>query len=133
MSSSNQRFAVIDLGTNTFHLLITEALPAGGFSEVYRERKFTQLAEEGIETIGAAALQRGLKALQHFKQQLTAHQVEQVRAFGTAALRTASNGPDFIRQVAEEIGIDIQLISGTEEARLIHLGVLQAVEFTADR
>ncbi|MEN0003449.1 MAG: hypothetical protein AAF798_04875 [Bacteroidota bacterium] len=62
--------------------------------------------------------------------------VNQARFFGARNklyINAYLFGPDFIRQVAEEIGIDIQLISGTEEARLIHLGVLQAVEFTADR
>ncbi|MBK8702453.1 MAG: hypothetical protein IPN33_01770 [Saprospiraceae bacterium] len=55
-----------------------------------------------------------------------------VRASGTAALRTAANGPDFIRQVKEMTGIDVQLITGIEEARLIHLGVLQAIPPTPE-
>jgi exopolyphosphatase/guanosine-5'-triphosphate,3'-diphosphate pyrophosphatase len=121
------RYAVIDLGTNTFHLLIAEANGKGGFREIYRERRFIQLAENGIETIGPAPFQRGLDTLVDFAEHLTAHSVKAVHAFGTAALRTASNGPAFVQTVAEKAGITITLISGNEEARLIHLGVTQAI------
>lgn len=123
-----QRIAVIDLGTNTFHLLIVEPQSEGGFKELYRERKYIKLAEAGIETIGPAPFQRGLDALKAFRQKLDEHLVSRLRVFGTAALRTASNGADFIRQVESETGIQVQLISGDEEARLIHLGVALAVE-----
>ncbi len=130
----NQRYAVIDLGTNTFHLLIVEST-TDGFEELHRERIFIKLAENGIETIGAAPFQRGLEALRHFKQQLVQYQVadEQIKVFGTAALRTASNGSDFIRQVDKETGIRVQLISGSQEADLIHKGVIQAVPLSSEK
>jgi len=129
-----QRYAVIDLGTNTFHLLIVERT-SDGFEELYRERIFIKLAENGIETIGTAPFQRGLEALRHFKQQLVQHGVDaaQTKVFGTAALRTASNGRDFLDQVAEETGIQIQLISGSQEADLIHKGVVQAVPLSSEK
>lgn len=122
------RYAVIDLGTNTFHLLIAEEGPAGKIKEIFRERRFVKLAEEGIETIGAAPYRRGLETLQHFRRILAAHDVpaEMVRAFGTAALRTASNGRAFIREVRESTGIEIRLISGDREAELIYKGVVMA-------
>jgi len=129
-----KRYAVIDLGTNTFHLLIVERT-MDSFEELFRERIFIKLAENGIETIGAAPFQRGLEALRHFKQQLEKYAVEEenTKVFGTAALRTASNGGDFIRQVQAETGIRVQLISGSEEAELIHKGVIQAVPLTEDK
>ncbi|MCB9284835.1 MAG: phosphatase [Lewinellaceae bacterium] len=121
------KFAVIDLGTNTFHLLIVESGPDGGLVELDRERRFIKLAEEGIHRIGPAAWDRGIRALEDFTAVLRANDVEKVRAFGTAALRTAANGPDFVREIKARTGIEVSMIPGEEEARLIHLGVMQAV------
>lgn len=123
------RYGVIDLGTNTFHLLIVEINEHGEAIEVFRERIFVKLAEDGIGKIGKKAYLRGLQALSHFQKILLDHQVKNINAFGTAALRTASNGSEFIADAKSESGISIQLIPGSEEARLIHVGVTQAVEF----
>lgn len=118
------RYAVIDLGTNTFHLLIVEK--ADGripFREIHRERRFVKLAEEGIGTIGAAPFARALQTLIDYRKILDQYDITEFRACGTAALRTATNGPEFIRQAAERANIPIQLIDGDTEARLIQQGV----------
>ena len=127
------KYAVIDLGRNTFHLLIIDSSTNDLSNEIYRERIFVKLAEDGIGKIGKNAYQRGLQALQHFQKIITKHQVKKVNAFGTAALRTASNGKDFVQEVQSKIGLTIQLIPGSEEARLIHLGVTQAVEMDDEK
>jgi len=119
--------AVIDLGTNTFHLLIVQSDHRNQqFKEVYRERRFVKLAEEGIATIGQVPYDRGLESLKHFRQKMDQHGVKQYQATGTAALRTASNGQAFVEEAAT-LGIQIDLITGEEEARLITDGVLQAI------
>lgn len=128
-----KKYGVIDLGTNTFHLLIVAANGNGSFQELYRKQYFVKLAEEGIQTIGAAPFARGLQVMQLFKQILDEQAVTDLRAFGTAALRTASNGQAFIEKVKENTGIEVQLIDGNREAELIHKGVLQAVPFSAER
>lgn len=128
-----KRFGVIDLGTNTFHLLIAEPDERGGFRELYRERHFIKLAEEGIEKIGAGAFERGLQAMQNFKSKLIDYQVFKTQAIGTAALRTASNGMDFITQVQALTGIEVQLITGDREAELIHTGVMRAIPVVDER
>ncbi|MCC6462261.1 MAG: exopolyphosphatase [Saprospiraceae bacterium] len=127
--------AVIDLGTNTFHLLIVRRLPAGAWAPVLRERIFVKLAEEGIERIGPAAFARGLAALAGFRQHLDAAGVppEQVWAYGTAALRTAANAGDFFAAVLAQTGIRAEAISGEREAGLIYQGVRQAVPFSSER
>ena len=128
------RFAVIDLGTNTFHLLIADLDgERTTISEVYRERRFVKLASDGIDTIGPAPFQRGIEALKHYRQVLDQHAVDGLHAFGTAALRTASNGEVFVRTAELEAGIPIHLISGDEEARLITQGVLMALPPLTDR
>lgn len=123
-------FAVIDLGTNTFHLIIAQST-IGGYKILHRERVFVRLAEGGIQTIGEGALQRGLQALESFRKLLKSYEVQQVRAFGTAALRTASNAAQFTATIQSTLGIEIEIIDGLEEARLIHLGVREAVTLPA--
>ena len=125
------RLGVIDLGTNTFNLLIVDVFENGIFREVYRSRKFIHLAEEGIKTIGLAPYQRGIEALNHFALQLMHYQVRKFKVKGTAALRTASNGAAFLEEVKAKTNIQISTITGDEEARLIYLGVREAVPLTA--
>ncbi|NUQ25958.1 MAG: exopolyphosphatase [Saprospiraceae bacterium] len=129
---STNRMAVIDLGTNTFHILIAEPDGQGGYRHLYRYREFVRLAEDGIHEISPAAFGRALAAVHFMHEKLEEYEVGKIRASGTAALRTAANGPDFIRQVKEMTGIEVQLITGIEEARLIHLGVLQAIPPTLE-
>jgi exopolyphosphatase / guanosine-5'-triphosphate,3'-diphosphate pyrophosphatase len=125
--------AMIDLGTNIFHLRIAKVVPGGTFETLHRESRFVKLAEEGIERIGAAAFQRGLDCLRDYAAILQQHAVAQVRAIGTAALRTASNGTTFVAAVKTQIGLDITLIDGDQEAQYIHRGVEQAIQFGADK
>lgn len=128
------RLAVIDLGTNTFHLLIAEPHEEGHSTEVLRDRAFIKLAENGIQRIGEAPFARGLDTLRRFAGHIRNLQVSQVRALGTAALRTAENGAEFLQTVLAETGISIELIDGREEARLIYQGVSLALgNYAADR
>ncbi|NNE29674.1 MAG: phosphatase [Saprospiraceae bacterium] len=125
-NKTSSLLGIIDLGTNTFHLLIA-SYSGTDWEEVYRIRKFVELGEMGVETLGVAPLQRAMTALKEFSEILDAHTVTKVKAFGTAALRTASNGPDFVQKVAKELNIEVDLIDGQEEARLIFEGAMQAV------
>lgn len=129
------KYAVIDLGTNTFHLLIVERNGEGPWKTVLRERLFVKLAEAGIDWIGAAPYARGLEALTLFRQHLDDHQVpvEAVPAYGTAALRTARNAGQFFQEVLDRTGIRAEAIDGHREALLIFRGVRQAVPFPDNR
>ena len=120
------KLGVIDLGTNTFHLLIAEVTQQE-IKEIYRERIFVKLAEKGIHKIGDAAFQRATNAIATFKNILDRHDVGNVNAFGTEGLRRASNGQDFIQEIKSKYKLDITIISGDEEARLIHKGVMLAL------
>lgn len=127
MQQEEAPLAVIDLGTNTFHLLVCRTTTQGELEEVYRERCFVKLAESGIEKIGAAAYQRGQQALLAFREHLDRLGVQSYRALATAALRRAKNGAKFIEEARDDAGIDIQLITGEEEAYLIGKGVMAAL------
>ncbi|TAK41913.1 MAG: hypothetical protein EPO28_07980 [Saprospiraceae bacterium] len=121
------RLGVIDCGTNTFHLLIASPGEGKAFVTHFRERNYVRLGEEGLFRIGQEPIRRGVECLKHFKEELDRQGVTAIKAFGTEALRRASNSDEFIRTVEAETGLKIQLISGREEARLIRLGVMQAV------
>lgn len=118
------RVAVIDLGTNTFHLLIAET--AGKELEIlYKTNVPVKLGEGRINDniIIPAAFERGVKCLKDFSHTIAEYQVEQIRATATSAVRSAENGQDFVNAVKERAGITIETISGDEEAELIYQGV----------
>lgn len=127
------RLAVLDLGTNTFHLLIVETDDERHFSVLYKEKRFVKLAEGGIERIGEGAMQRATSTLLAYRRLLDQYQVKRVKVIGTAALRTASNGPTLMQWAATETQLDIEIISGEREAALIQKGVFQSLVDPQDR
>lgn len=118
-----KKIAIIDLGTNGFRLYIAEVPSVGHFSIIHRESNDLKIASEGFDRIGDAPFQRGLAAMHQFSKQLERFNVEKVAAFGTAALRLAANGREFIETVERETSIQIDLISGEREAELIYKGM----------
>lgn len=125
-----QNYAVIDLGTNTFHLLIVQRQADGTISNLYRESRFVKLGENGVKTIGKAPYNRGINTLIDYKKILDQYEIEGIRACGTAALRTASNGAAFVQEVKEKINLEVTLIDGSKEAHFIYKGIRQAVPLT---
>ncbi|WP_431292326.1 exopolyphosphatase [Pedobacter sp. P26] len=118
------RVAIIDLGTNTFHLLIAEK--AGKELEIlYKTNVPVKLGEGRINDniIIPAAFERGINCLKDFSEIIADYQVDKIRATATSAIRSSENGKDFIDVVKERTGISIETISGDEEAELIYQGV----------
>ena len=116
--------AVMDLGTNTFHLLIAEG-NASNPNILFQTTNPVKLGEGGINKglIVPAAYERGVKAMQEFSQEIAKHNVNEVKAIATSALRSANNGQAFIDDVKNKTGIQIETINGDEEARYIYNGV----------
>jgi exopolyphosphatase/guanosine-5'-triphosphate,3'-diphosphate pyrophosphatase len=123
------RVAVIDLGTNTFNLIIAEA-EGQQIRTLYNEKISVKLGKGGIgrNIILPDAFDRGLTALNAHNQVISNFHAEKVIALGTSALRTAENADDFIRTVKEKLNINVEIISGIREASLIYHGVLQTLE-----
>jgi len=124
------RKAVIDLGTNTFNLLIAE-VSEYSFEMIHSEKEGVALGMGGINEgfITQDAIERGLKALTHFKEVSESYHVQEIRGIGTSALRDAANSSDFLQQVDEILGIHIEIISGEKEAELIYKGVKWSYDF----
>ena len=123
------RVAVIDLGTNTFNLLIAET-EGKKIKTLHNEKISVKLGKGGIgdNVILPDAIERGLTALTAHNQAICHFQPEKVIALGTSALRTSKNSSEFIKLVKERLGINIEIISGNREAELIYLGVLQTLD-----
>jgi exopolyphosphatase / guanosine-5'-triphosphate,3'-diphosphate pyrophosphatase len=137
----NNRLGIIDLGTNTFHLLIVE-LPGGDWQNsspasvlprtLFHESRAAKIGEGGINQrlITAAATERAFAVLRYFREQLLAYNVasEHTFAFGTSAIRNAENGGEFCQAVQEHTGIAIRVIDGRQEADYIYQGVRAALD-----
>lgn len=118
------RVAIIDLGTNTFNLLIAE-ITDSGFQLIAKEKQAVKLGKSGLKEgqIMPDAFIRGVKAMVHYKQVIDHHQVTEIKAIATSAMRDSSNSGEFQREVLKSTGIQIDIISGQEEASLIQKGV----------
>jgi len=123
-SNNNNKVAVIDAGTNTFHLLISTAGSPLADPDQIRLRKYVKLGEESPTHIGDMAFERGVRAMAEFAGIAKSERVKKIAAVGTAMLRNANNSGEFIRAVKKETGIEIEVISGQTEAELIFKGAL---------
>ena len=127
-----RRVAAIDIGTNSTHLLVAAVdTTLRTFNIIQAEKSTTRLGERDPDSgeLTAAAMQRGHETLRRFRDLAISHDVEQIVTAATSAVREAPNGRDFLQQIKEGLGIDVDLVSGSEEARLIYLGVLSGMSF----
>ncbi|WP_223653582.1 phosphatase [Hymenobacter psoromatis] len=128
-----RRLALIDMGTNTFHLLIVEDRPGQQPHVLLRTKVGVRLGEGGISQgeIAPAPYDRALQTLRGFKEEIELHQATEVRATATSAMRVARNGPDLVRDILKLTGIQVEVIGGEREAELIAKGIRQAVPLGA--
>lgn len=122
--------AIIDLGTNTFHLVIINPQADNPYQPIKRQREFVKLGEGGGTSIIPAAFERGITTLQSFAQVIEQYNIapSRVYAIATEGLRKADNSAAFIHTVQQQCGINIRCISGNDEALFIYYGIRQAVQ-----
>ena len=127
--SDKKNIAAIDVGTNSFHLIVVEySSSTGQFRTLAREKHLVRLGSGSTDMkyLSETAMSRGIQALRFFKKIAEAFNAP-VRAIATSAVREALNQDEFIRRAKTEAGIKIEVASGVEEARMIYLGVVQAL------
>lgn len=131
----NRRLALIDMGTNTFHLLIVEIDAAGEPVTLVKRKESVKLGQDGISrgSLAPDAADRALQTLADFKIEIDNHQVSEVKAVATSAVRNASNGTKLVQAIRQQIGIEVDVISGEREAELIYYGVKSALEIGRER
>ncbi len=123
------RKAVIDLGTNTCNLLIAE-VNNSLYNILYQGREWVRLGDSSINhnTISNEAFDRTIKAFKNHSRIIRDYNVHEIRILATSAVRTAENQELFLHEIKEETGFTIEIITGEQEAGLIHKGVLLAFE-----
>jgi exopolyphosphatase/guanosine-5'-triphosphate,3'-diphosphate pyrophosphatase len=124
MAQNTDSYAALDLGSNSFHLLIA-SFQDDKLRIIDRHKDMVRLAaglsEDGV--LAEDAQQRALESLAKVANRLRGVPRSQVRIVGTNTLRAASNAGDFMQRAEAILGLPINIISGTEEARLVYLGV----------
>ncbi len=123
------RHAIIDLGTNTFHLLVIEKSESS-YQILHTEKKVVMIGENGItnSSINASALSRALEAAKSFKCISEEYNVSSFHVTATSAVREANNGYLFTKEIQKATGFDIKVITGDKEAELIYYGVRSALK-----
>lgn len=127
------RSAIIDLGTNTFNLLVAQPDADGRLNIIHAEERAVFLGRGSIGKgeLAPEAIARAMAVLHVFSDKSQELGVARIHGFGTSAMRSARDAGEFTARVQRELGIAITVISGEEEADLILDGVRQAVNFTA--
>lgn len=124
--------AAIDVGTNSIHMVVVQVRPdLPAFTIIAREKTTVRLGDttDGTGLLSEPAKQRALKALRQCCATAERLGAEQILAVATSAVREAKNGREFLEEVKATLGLEIDLISGPEEARRIYLGVLSGMAF----
>ena len=124
-----RKIGIIDLGTNTFNLLLAE-VEDQKYRVFYKTKIVVKLGQGGITKnfIAQTPYQRGLDALTKHREKLIEEGITEFYAVATSAIRSADNGPEFVKEVKDKLGILIQVIDGDTEAELIYKGVIQALD-----
>jgi exopolyphosphatase/guanosine-5'-triphosphate,3'-diphosphate pyrophosphatase len=123
------RIAALDLGSNSFHLLVADVHPDGSFTAVTREKEMLRLSDAVARHghIPPAAADRAVAAVRRQRRLADALGVREIIAKATSAIRTAANGGELVDRIEAETGIEIDVISGIEEARLVFAAVRASV------
>jgi len=126
------RLCVVDMGSNSFHALIVDALPDASYIVRARRREMVKLGAKGFQEhrLTREAMKRGAAAMRRIRALGESWGAGVYVACATSAVREASNGGEFVERVRRETEIEVRPISGAAEARLIHLAVRDAVDLT---
>lgn len=128
------KIAALDVGTNSIHLLIARVDVDGHIEPLDRNKEMVRLGDSAFSGfIAADAFARATDCIGRFFAQAERAQVDAVVAVATSAVREAENGGDFVRAVRDQTGIELTVIGGEEEARLIYLGARTALSLAGKR
>src|SRR5512139_1575455 len=125
--------AAIDIGTNSLHMILVRVAADGSFEVIGREKDMVRLGAGGLEgrPLGEGAMTAALQTLARFKRLADSRQADDIVAVATSAVREAPNGGDFLAAVEAQLGIRARIITGAEEANLIHRAAVHGVDVGA--
>lgn len=125
----SKNYAAVDIGTNSFHLIIAEISESGSLKILDREKEVIRLGSQTgyeLSRISREEIDKGLLILKRFKKLADIYNAE-IHAVATSAVREAENKNDFVEMVSQETGIKIEVIDGHKEAEYIYKGVREAL------
>ncbi|MFB3853920.1 MAG: HD domain-containing protein [Vicinamibacterales bacterium] len=124
------RLAAIDIGTNSIHMIVVEVGASLALTIVDREKEMVRLGAGGLDgrALSASTVETAIETLLRFRQLAASRQADEVIAGATSAVREAPNGGEFLEAVAARTGIRPRIISGIEEARLVHMAAVYGVD-----
>jgi exopolyphosphatase/guanosine-5'-triphosphate,3'-diphosphate pyrophosphatase len=123
------RIAAIDVGSNSVHMIVCRIRPDLSFDVIDREKDMIRLGAGSLDgrTLAPPMLATAMQTLAKFRRLAESHGVDEVIVAATSAVREAENGGDFLTAARRDVGLHVRVISGTEEARLIHLAAAYAI------
>jgi exopolyphosphatase / guanosine-5'-triphosphate,3'-diphosphate pyrophosphatase len=129
------RLAAIDIGTNSVHMIVVQVRPDLSFEVIDREKEMVRLGAGGLDgrALTETAMNAALVALSKFRRIAESHKVDEILAAATSATREAENGGEFLTAIERETGIRPRVISGSEEAHLVHLAAVYGVDVQRGR
>lgn len=129
----DKKAAVLDLGTNTFHLLMVE-LSECSFNILYKEKIPVKIGQDGINIniITPEAQKRAFHTVAHFSNLIRGENIDHVFVFGTSAIRSATNGREFVDEIQRRFNLKVHVINGDQEAQLIYEGIKHSGCLNAD-
>jgi exopolyphosphatase/guanosine-5'-triphosphate,3'-diphosphate pyrophosphatase len=124
------RIAAIDIGTNSIHMIVVQVRPDRSFEVIDREKEMVRLGSGGLggRALTESSMMTALQVLSKFRRLAESHEVDEIIAAATSAVREADNGREFLTAVRQRTSIRVRVISGTEEARLIHRAAVYGVD-----
>ncbi len=124
------RLAAIDIGTNSVHMIVVQVRADFSFEVIDREKEMVRLGAGGLDgkKLTREAMSAALQALSKFERLARSYQVDEILAAATSATREAENGGELLAEIERQTGIRPRIITGTEEARLIHLAAVYGVD-----
>src|SRR2546428_1067711 len=125
------KLALLDIGSNSIHMILTEILPDLSYKILDRIKDVPRLGEETFQTgqFSPDAISKGIEVVRTFTTLARNRGFTRVEAVATSAVREAANGGDLIEAIERETGIRVRVVTGQEEARLIYLGVRHSMDF----
>jgi exopolyphosphatase/guanosine-5'-triphosphate,3'-diphosphate pyrophosphatase len=128
------RVAAMDVGTNSVHMIVAQVDPDGHIRVLDRAKEMVRLGRNGLthHRLTRPAMDAGVRSIAQFKTLAERQGATRIRAVATSAVREARNGGDFIQRVKDQTGIRLKVIPGREEARLIWLGAVQAIDLRGE-
>ena len=127
--------AAMDIGTNSIRLVVSRVEPDHELTVLTQQREMVRLGENEFETrrLSPAAIERGVLVCSRFADVARGFGAREISAFATSAVREAQNQDEFIERARRDAGLDVRVISGPEEARLIYMGVVSGASLKEQR